>query len=327
MSAIVLLDHLAFAVVLRDGRFGDEAADLHLQISMARMHRLELLGRRFLREHRRHIQLADGALDEIEAPAGQHRRDVSARPAVPVNSAVASPTSMAVISNRMSCVLVWGCGAPSFHTADVAAGKLHLSALIWVSGFGGSAACLRPAPRKRHPAMSRKANVSLIICVRMKRLAIVLSLLAATVALTAGAQNQTDARLKRLFPAATTFSPKGGDPPHVKAYNGDDACLATRSGPRRFCRSSAATAGRSRCCIGIDTKGLLTGLIIIEHHEPYGDFSIEPPAFAAQFKGKDVRDPFKLGEDIDAVSRATITMSSAVRTIRNSCPAHGPRRY
>jgi len=31
-----------------------------------------------------------------------------------------------------------------------------------------------------------------------------------------------------------------------------------------------------------------------------------------------VRDPFKLGEDIDAVSRATITMSSAVRTIRNS---------
>ena len=42
------------------------------------------------------------------------------------------------------------------------------------------------------------------------------------------------------------------------------------------------------------------------------------PAFPAQFKGKDVRDPFKLGEDIDAVSRATITMSSAVRTIRNA---------
>jgi hypothetical protein len=31
-----------------------------------------------------------------------------------------------------------------------------------------------------------------------------------------------------------------------------------------------------------------------------------------------VRDAFKLGEDIDAVSRATITMSSAVRAIRNS---------
>jgi Na+-translocating ferredoxin:NAD+ oxidoreductase RnfG subunit len=68
----------------------------------------------------------------------------------------------------------------------------------------------------------------------------------------------------------------------------------------------------------LDTNGKLAGLYVGEHHEPYGDFSIDPPSFAAQFKGKDVRDPFKLGDDIDAVSRATITMSSAVRAIRNS---------
>ena len=70
--------------------------------------------------------------------------------------------------------------------------------------------------------------------------------------------------------------------------------------------------------VGLDTKGTLTGVIVGEHHEPYGDFSIDLPSFAAQFRNKDVRDPFKLGEDVDAVSRATITMSSAVRTIRNS---------
>jgi hypothetical protein len=62
----------------------------------------------------------------------------------------------------------------------------------------------------------------------------------------------------------------------------------------------------------------MTGVIVTDHHEPYGDFSIDRPAFGAQFKGKDVRDPFRLGSDIDAVSRATITMSSAVRAIRNS---------
>ena len=70
--------------------------------------------------------------------------------------------------------------------------------------------------------------------------------------------------------------------------------------------------------VGIDAKGVITGIVIGEHHEPYGDFSIDPASFAAQFRGKDVRAPFKLGEDIDAVSRATITMSSAVRAIRNS---------
>jgi Na+-translocating ferredoxin:NAD+ oxidoreductase RnfG subunit len=70
--------------------------------------------------------------------------------------------------------------------------------------------------------------------------------------------------------------------------------------------------------VGIDLKGGLTGLVVAEHHEPYGNFSIDPPSFAAQFVGKDVRDPFQLGKDIDAVSRATITMSSAVRAVRNA---------
>ena len=151
----------------------------------------------------------------------------------------------------------------------------------------------------------------------MKRLAIVLSLLAATVAVTAGAQNQTDARLKRLFPAATTFSPKGGDPPHVKAYNGD-TLLGYAFWTTEILPLERGYGGPIAILIGLDINGKMTGLYVGEHHEPYGDFSIEPPAFAAQFKGKDVRDPFKLGEDVDAVSRATITMSSAVRAIRNS---------
>jgi transcriptional regulator of nitric oxide reductase len=70
--------------------------------------------------------------------------------------------------------------------------------------------------------------------------------------------------------------------------------------------------------VGLDAKGVLTGLVMGDHHEPYGDFSIDRPVFAATFRGKSVRDPFRLGEDVDAVSRATITMSSAVRAIRNS---------
>jgi hypothetical protein len=36
-----------------------------------------------------------------------------------------------------------------------------------------------------------------------------------------------------------------------------------------------------------------------------------------QFAGKDIRDPFRVGEDVDAVSRATITITSSSRAIRN----------
>ena len=70
--------------------------------------------------------------------------------------------------------------------------------------------------------------------------------------------------------------------------------------------------------VGLDTKGVLTGVVVVEHHEPYGDFSVEPPQFAAQFKGKSIREPFKVGGDIDAVSRATLSIASATRAVRDS---------
>jgi Na+-translocating ferredoxin:NAD+ oxidoreductase RnfG subunit len=69
--------------------------------------------------------------------------------------------------------------------------------------------------------------------------------------------------------------------------------------------------------VGVDTKGILTGVLVVEQHEPYGYFSVDPPKFAAQFKGKDIRDPFKIGGDVDAVSGATITIKSSTQAIRN----------
>jgi Na+-translocating ferredoxin:NAD+ oxidoreductase RnfG subunit len=68
--------------------------------------------------------------------------------------------------------------------------------------------------------------------------------------------------------------------------------------------------------VGIDMKGILTGVLVTEHHEPYGYFSVEPPQFAEQFKGKNIRDPFKVGADVDAVSRASITIKSSADAIR-----------
>ena len=139
-----------------------------------------------------------------------------------------------------------------------------------------------------------------------------------------GAQSSADAqqqaRLKQLFPAATAFSPKAGEPPHFTAYGGGRGAktvLGYAFWTTELVPLERGYGGPIAMLVGIDTKGILTGIVMGEHHEPYGDFSIDRPEFAAHFRGKDVRSPFKLGEDIDAVSRATITMSSAVRAIRN----------
>jgi NosR/NirI family transcriptional regulator, nitrous oxide reductase regulator len=155
----------------------------------------------------------------------------------------------------------------------------------------------------------------------MKRLVLFLAFVAGSVTLLDAGGQSLESRLKQLFPAATAFSQKEGDPPHFTAYTGSPTSK-TIAGyafwTTEIVPLERGYGGPIAMLVGLDISGKITGVIMGEHHEPYGDFSIDPPKFAATFRNKDVRDPFKLGQDIDAVSRATITMSSAVRAIRNS---------
>ncbi len=158
-------------------------------------------------------------------------------------------------------------------------------------------------------------------------LAVIALLVAAggTLVVRAAAQPANDAKqnalLKRLFPAATAFSPKGGDPPHYKAFSGDaraQTLLGLAYWTTELEPFERAYDGPIKILVGMDTTGILTGIVVAAHNEPYGNFSVDPPRFPAQFKGKNIRDPFKVGGDIDAVSRATMTISSATSAIRNS---------
>lgn len=126
-------------------------------------------------------------------------------------------------------------------------------------------------------------------------------------------------QLRQLFPGAVAFSPKFPDPPHFKAF----APNAQTVGGLAFWTTEIEPLERGydgpiKILVGMDTKGILTGVIVAAHNEPYGDFSVDLPEFAAQFKGKNIRDPFRVGADIAAVSRATITVTSAARAIRIS---------
>ena len=76
--------------------------------------------------------------------------------------------------------------------------------------------------------------------------------------------------------------------------------------------------GPIKILVGLEPSGVLAGVVVADHHEPYGYFSVDLPEFAAQFKGKSIRDPFRVGVDVDAVSRATMTVGSAARAVRNS---------
>jgi NosR/NirI family transcriptional regulator, nitrous oxide reductase regulator len=145
-------------------------------------------------------------------------------------------------------------------------------------------------------------------------------------AVISGAQ-AADARveplLKRLFPDATRISAKEAAPPHFnvlgkRAGAEGEVLIGFGFWTTELEPLERGYDGPIKILVGMDTRGVLAGVVVVEHHEPYGYFSVEPSAFAAQFVGKSVRDPFKVGDDIDAVSRASITMLSATRAIRNS---------
>lgn len=136
-----------------------------------------------------------------------------------------------------------------------------------------------------------------------------------------------EAHFKTLFPSAGGFSAFGGTPLHWKVYGVDPKTQPTAP-PIGFIfwttdlvPHERAYHGPIHMLVGMDTRGILTGVVMDYNTEPYGYFSIDPPEFAARLKGKSVRDRFVVGQDIVAVSRATITMNGAARALRDASRA------
>ncbi len=129
--------------------------------------------------------------------------------------------------------------------------------------------------------------------------------------------------LKQLFPSAAAFSPLAGDPLHYTAYAVDPKTNPSAP-PIGFAFWTTDMVpdehgyhGPIHILVGLDLRGTITGAIVDYDSEPYGYFSVEPPKFASQFKGKTIRDPFIVGRDVEAVARASISIGSAARAIRD----------
>ena len=138
---------------------------------------------------------------------------------------------------------------------------------------------------------------------------------------------KVEPHLRALFPKAAAFSPLEGTPLHFKAYAADPrttpnppllgyAFWTTDLVPNEY-----GYHGPIHILVGMDLTGILSGAIVDYDSEPYGYFSVQPPEFSAQFVRKSIRAPFRVGGDVAAVSRATITISSATRAIRDSSRA------
>ena len=131
-------------------------------------------------------------------------------------------------------------------------------------------------------------------------------------------------QLQKLFPKAATFSAKSGSPAVYRAFGPAGAgktegeLLGLAYWTTELEPLERGFDGPIKMLVGMNTIGEIAGVIVADHREPYGYFSVDLPQWPRQFDGKSIRDQFKVGVDVDAISRATITVTSASRAIRNA---------
>jgi len=157
--------------------------------------------------------------------------------------------------------------------------------------------------------------------VRASLLTLALAALAASPSAQEFVSPADEAALRRLMPEADHFELHDRGARHFRAFAASAAGAAPRLTGLAFFTTDLAPRiyaykGRITSLVAMDPGGRLIGIRVVHHYEPFGYFSIDLPGFAPQFAGKSILEPLEVGGDIDAVSRATITMEAATRAIR-----------
>lgn len=129
--------------------------------------------------------------------------------------------------------------------------------------------------------------------------------------------------LFEVMPQAISFSQKSGSPPVIRAFSDPEQeqliglVFTTPDIPPE----EVGFSGPLHLLVGMDLEGVLTGTKVLYYTESYrsfrGDF-VEDAGFTQQLTNKSIADAFRLGTDIDTISRATITSWALTRGVRNA---------
>jgi NosR/NirI family transcriptional regulator, nitrous oxide reductase regulator len=127
---------------------------------------------------------------------------------------------------------------------------------------------------------------------------------------------------KEVFPGATSFSERKGQPPYVEAYadeNGKQRLLGYVMLSTDITDTPAYSGKPVVTLIGMDTKGRFVGVKVLKHSEPILLLGIPESAltkFNDQYVGKFAGDKIEIGHSrpdegvigLDAISGATVTV-------------------
>ena len=135
-----------------------------------------------------------------------------------------------------------------------------------------------------------------------------------------------------VFPGATSFSERKGQPPYVEAYadeNGKQRLLGYVMLSTDITDTPAYSGKPVVTLIGMDTKGRFVGVKVLKHSEPILLLGIPESAlkkFNDQYVGKFVGDKIEIGHSrpdervigLDAISGATVTVIAQNQVMTSS---------
>lgn len=136
-----------------------------------------------------------------------------------------------------------------------------------------------------------------------------------------------------VFPAASSFSPRMGQPPYVEAYGTAEAGKKKLLGYVMLSTDITDTPAYSGkpvvTLIGMDVTGHFTGIKVLKHSEPILLLGIPESAllkFNQQYVGKSVTDKIEVGQTradegvlgVDAISGATVTVIAQNQVLMTS---------
>lgn len=132
--------------------------------------------------------------------------------------------------------------------------------------------------------------------------------------------------LKKVMPDAASFSEKAGNPPVYRAFaapeqGGEGELIGYLFETPDYPPEEIGYSAPIEVLVGMSLEGVLSGIEVLYYRESYksirGDF-LNSERFPNQFEGMSVSNGFRVGRDLDGVSRATITSWATSRGIRNA---------
>ncbi len=165
---------------------------------------------------------------------------------------------------------------------------------------------------------------------------LLLAMLLVSVAVSAAPNPVSKSLVNQLFPLADGFDDFKGDPPTARVFRGSEQ-IGVMFRTKQIAPIPAYSGKPIDMLVGLDLEGKITGVRVLEHHEPIllvGIPESKLDAFADQYKGKSVTERLKVGAgsregytNIDAITGATVTvmvMNEAImRAAREVAAAEG----